>query len=393
MHLVDAILKLAQALALRLQAAADALYEKCPALLRLRALAKKETVTLLLDPAVRRILIVPIIAQSVLFGYGATFNLERVPYAVYDASHSPAAEAIVRRLEGSGIFEQAGVPRSAAEFESLVSGGKALIGLYFPEDFARRLADGGAEVLVAVDARNTTTANVATGYVSAVIQEANAEAGAAGPIEIRERYRFNENNITRYNIMTGLILGLSMIQVMLLAGLAVSREREEGSFDMMLMTPMSPAEIFLGKAVPPVAIGVAQGFMIFCVCRFWFEIPFAGSISILFAVVTLFSASVVGLALAISAMCSTIQQSIVYNFLILLPSLVLSGLMTPVRAMPDWMQAATVLNPVRYGILAVRMIYFEGAGWAEILPYLWPMVLITAATMPGAAWLFRHKIA
>lgn len=393
MHLVDAILKLAQALALRLQAAADALYEKCPALLRLRALAKKETVTLLLDPAVRRILIVPIIAQSVLFGYGATFNLERVPYAVYDASHSPAAEAIVRRLEGSGIFKQAGVPRSAAEFESLVSGGKALIGLYFPEDFARRLAEGGAEVLVAVDARNTTTANVATGYVSAVIQEANAEAGAAGPIEIRERYRFNENNITRYNIMTGLILGLSMIQVMLLAGLAVSREREEGSFDMMLMTPMSPAEIFLGKAVPPVAIGVAQGFMIFCVCRFWFEIPFAGSISILFAVVTLFSASVVGLALAISAMCSTIQQSIVYNFLILLPSLVLSGLMTPVRAMPDWMQAATVLNPVRYGILAVRMIYFEGAGWAEILPYLWPMVLITAATMPGAAWLFRHKIA
>lgn len=372
----------------------NALFARFPALLRLRALAKKETVTLLLDPAVRRILVVPIIAQSILFGYGATFNLEQVPYAAYDASHSPAAEEILRRIEGNGIFERAGSPRSAEEFRSLISDGKALIGLYFPADFAERQADGtGGEVMVAVDARNTTTANVATGYVNAVIQAYNAENGTGGPVEVRERYRYNENNITRYNIMTGLILGLSMIQVMLLAGLAVSREREEGSFDMMLMTPMSPAEIFLGKALPPVAIGVAQGFMIFCVCRWWFEIPFAGSIAILFSVVALFSASIVGLSLAISAMCSTIQQSIVFNFLILLPSLVLSGLMTPVRAMPDWMQAATVLNPVRYGILAVRMIYFEGAGWAEILPYLWPMALITAATMPGAAWLFRHKVA
>lgn len=372
----------------------NALFARFPALLRLRALAKKETVTLLLDPAVRRILVVPIIAQSILFGYGATFNLEQVPYAAYDASHSPAAEEILRRIEGNGIFERAGCPRSAEEFRSLISDGKALIGLYFPADFAERQANGtGGEVMVAVDARNTTTANVATGYVNAIIQAYNAENGAGGPVEVRERYRYNENNITRYNIMTGLILGLSMIQVMLLAGLAVSREREEGSFDMMLMTPMSPAEIFLGKALPPVAIGVAQGFMIFCVCRYWFEIPFAGSIGILFSVVALFSASIVGLSLAISAMCSTIQQSIVFNFLILLPSLVLSGLMTPVRAMPDWMQAATVLNPVRYGILVVRMIYFEGAGWAEILPYLWPMALITAATMPGAAWLFRHKVA
>ena len=234
---------------------------------------------------------------------------------------------------------------------------------------------------------------MATGYVSAIIESIAREDGTAGPIEVRERYRYNENGITRYNIMSGLILGLAMIQVMLLAGLAVSREREEGSFDMMLMTPLSPVEILLGKAAAPIVIGVAQSLMIFSVCRWWFGIPFAGSIWLLIFVVTLFSTSIVGLALAISAWSKTLQQSVVLAFILLLPSLVLSGLMTPVAAMPGWMQTLTVMNPVRYGILTVRMIYFENAGLADVLPYLWPLAVIALVTIPGAAWLFRNKVA
>ena len=136
-----------------------------------------------------------------------------------------------------------------------------------------------------------------------------------------------------------------------------------------------------------------QGFLIFSVCRWWFEIPFAGSLVLLFGVVTLFAASIVGLALSISAMCRTLQQSVVFNFIILLPSLILSGLMTPVAAMPPWLQTATILNPVRYGIEAVRMIYFENASAADIAPFLWPMLLISAVTLPMSAWLFRHKVA
>lgn len=361
---------------------------------RLRALAKKELLTLLRDPGMRRILVVPIIAQSILFGYGATFNLEEAPYVVFDASRSPASERVLRALEANRIFVRAGNPLSFAQVERAVYEGEALIGLYIPDDFARRIARGEAgEIFVAADARNTTTANVATGYVSAIVEALNREAGAAGPIEIVDRWRYNENGITRYNIMSGLILGLAMIQVMLLAGLAVSREREEGSFDMMLMTPLSPVEILLGKAAAPIVIGVAQSFMIFSVCRWWFEIPFAGSLWLLLFVVTLFSTSIVGLALAISAWSKTLQQSVVLAFILLLPSLVLSGLMTPVAAMPEWMQTLTVMNPVRYGILTVRMIYFENAGLADVLPYLWPLAVIALVTIPGAAWLFRNKVA
>ena len=230
-------------------------------------------------------------------------------------------------------------------------------------------------------------------YAAAIIEEFNASRQVRSVLELKDRYRYNENGITRWNIMTGLILGLAMIQVMLLAGLAVSREREEGSFDMMLMTPLTPVEILIGKAVPPIVIGVLQSAMIFAVCRWWFDIPFAGSLALLFGVVLLFAASIVGLALMISAWAQTLQQSVVACFILLLPSLVLSGLMTPTAAMPEWMQTITILNPVRYGILVVRMIYFENAGISEIAPYLWPMTLIAAASVPGAVWLFGRKVA
>ena len=250
-------------------------------LLRLKALSKKELITLLLDPSVRRILFVPILAQSILFGYGATFNLEEAPYVLYDASQTPDSRALSARLEANRIFKRAAEVPSAQAFTAAVADGRALVGFWIPEDVAQKLARGEtAPVYVAADARNTTTANVAVGYAAAIIEEFNASRQVRSVLELKDRYRYNENGITRWNIMTGLILGLAMIQVMLLAGLAVSREREEGSFDMMLMTPLTPVEILIGKAVPPIVIGVLQSAMIFAVCRWWFALwrraPFCG---------------------------------------------------------------------------------------------------------------------
>lgn len=362
------------------------------AFFRIRAVLMKELITLLKDPGVRRILIVPVIAQSVLFGYGATFNLERVPSVMLDLSRSAASARVVRAIEANGIFAPAAVPASLDDWKRAIDEGDALIGILIPEDFDEREAAGlGGEIYVAVDARNTTTANVATGYVTAAVAALNEADGRAGPVRMVERYRYNENNVTRWNIMPGLVIALSMLQVMLLAGLAVSREREEGSFDMMLMTPAAPWEIFVGKAVPPMIVALFQSFLIFAVCRWWFEIPFAGDPLVMGVVLALFSLSIVGIALALSAMAATIQTSVIYAFFVVLPSLVLSGLMTPVGAMPEWMQALTEWNPARWGIAAVRMIYFEGAGWREVLPLTAPLALVSLVTIPGAMWLFRHK--
>lgn len=364
------------------------MHDAIASLVRIGALVWKELITMFRDPGSRKILIVPVLVQSVLFGYGATFNLEHVPWTYCDESRSDLSHQVVRAVAENGVFELVRVSEGLTPLGNAIERGDALTALYFPSDFAQT-----GRLLVLTDARNTTTANVATGYLGLIVERVNAQNGNALPVQLVERFRYNENNFTRWNIMPGLILALSLIQVMLLSSLTVSREREEGSFDMMLMTPATSWEIYIGKGLPAILVGVGQALIIFCVCRFWFEIPFAGSFATLLTVIVLFSAAVVGLGLAISALCRTIQQSMVAAFLCLLPSIILSGLMTPVRAMPEWMQTLTVMNPLRYSTDAVRRIYFEGASLADVLPLLWPTALLWLIVTPLALKLFRAKIA
>lgn len=366
----------------------DCLHRVAASLVRIGALIWKELITMFRDPGSRKILIVPVLVQSVLFGYGATFNLEHVPWTYCDESRSALSEEVVRAIDRNGIFTLTRTSLSLPELREAVQRGEALTAVYLPSDFAET-----GRLMILTDARNTTTANVATGYLSLILEGVNERHGNALPIRLVERFRFNENNVTRWNIMPGLMLALSLIQVMLLSGLTVSREREEGSFDMMLMTPATSGEIYLGKGIPAILVGVMQALIIFSVCRFWFEIPFAGSFVTLLLVIVLFSAAVVGLGLAISALCRTIQQSMVAAFLCLLPSIILSGLMTPVRAMPEWMLILTVMNPLRYSIDAVRRIYFEGATFTDVLPLLWPTALLWLIVTPLALKLFRSKMA
>ena len=223
---------------------------------RIIAIAGKEFVALLKDKGSRLILVVPVIVQAVLFGYGATFNLERVPWTYYDASHSSSSMEVVRRITGTGIFELKAAPRSLGEFEETISSSTALLGLYFPPDFEKN-----SQVFAAADARNSTTAGVAMGYVNSIVAQINADRGRSFAFAVVERYRWNENGITRYAIIPSLTILLSMLQVLLLSGLSVAREREEGSFDMMLMTPASSLEILAGKAVPPTIIACLQALL------------------------------------------------------------------------------------------------------------------------------------
>lgn len=184
-----------------------------------------------------------------------------------------------------------------------------------------------------------------------------------------------------------------MIQVLILSAFSVAREREEGSFDMMLMTPANSVEILIGKAVIPTVIACLQGFLIFAVGVFWFELPFAGSLLTMGVFIFGSALSFVGLGLAVSALADTIQQAIVMVIFFIMPGIILSGLFTSVRAMPEWLQTLTILNPLRYGVVALRAVYFEGAGILDILPLFWPIGLTAVGTLTWATWLFRHKIA
>lgn len=359
--------------------------------IRLLALIYKEFVVMLMDKGTRKILILPIIIQSILFGYGATFNLEQVPYIIFQDSQEQSAVALVHKINNNDTFELVKVCPDELCFNESLNHGDALLGIYIGNDFAK-----SKNIFVATDARNTSSANTALGYIMTIVNEFNAEQkarmGIRGGVNINYRYFYNENNYTRYSIMTGMILALSMIQVMMLSSLSVSREREEGTFDMMLMAPLTPIEILIGKAFPPTFIAVTQGLGLFFICLLWFNIPFQGSFLALILVITIFSTCIVGIGLAISALTSTSQQSVVISFTIVLPTIILSGMITPRSAMPELMQYVSTINPFYYGLEALRRIYLEGQTLIQVFHLLLPLIAIGTLTLTLAVSLFRGKL-
>ncbi len=360
---------------------------------RILWMIRKELLSTLKDPTTRAILIVPVIVQCFLFGYAATFNLERVPCAVLDQSHSSASAEFLARLDG-GVFERVRNLTSTTEIADSIDSGEAIMVITIAPDFAEDLSHGGAGMIQAiVDGRNTTTATIASGYLSRIVTNFNVTY-----LQNREGIRletisfFNPNLITRWGFLPGLMGLLSLIQVMLLSGLSVAREREQGTFDQLLVTPMAPSQILIGKAIVPMLIGVFQATMVLIICRWWFEIPMAGGLAALYAVLLVFTLSCTGLGLCISAISKSMQQVMVYCFVLLLPMVLLSGLATPVSNMPEALQILTYADPLRFALDALRRIYLEGVGVSDIVMNFVPMLVVAGVTLPLAARLFRSEI-
>jgi ABC-2 type transport system permease protein len=172
----------------------------------------------------------------------------------------------------------------------------------------------------------------------------------------------------------------------------VAREREQGTFDQLLVTPYRPAEIMAGKALPAMLIGTIQATLILLVAQFWFRIPFHGSFVTLYAGLILFLLAAVGMGLMISSFAATMQQAMLYSFTVMMPFILLSGLTTPISSMPEALQYFTKINPLSYAIEIVHRVYLEGAGIGLLWPELWPLMLIATVTLSVSSWLFRHGL-
>ena len=368
------------------------------ALLRIRSLVQKEVLALVRDPRSRAILFVPALMQSFLFGYAATFDLNNAPYAVYDQDRSAASQDLLSRLDGSGVFVRVANIDRAADIASLIDDRKALIVVGIDSDFASRLAAGQpADIQVIADGRNSNTANTALGYISAIVDRFNADwrttHGLAGPpISVTVRAWYNGNLETSWNMIPGLIGTITLLQVLMLTALSVAREREDGTFDQLLVTPIRPGEIMLGKALPSTVIGLIQATIIFLVAQLWFRIPFAGSLITLYSGLVLFVIAAVGIGLFVSSLVATMQQAMLFSFVLLMPFVLLSGLATPIGNMPEIFQIITFINPLRYILDITRRVYLEGATLGQLVGDLWPLVVIGLVTLPVAAWMFRNRL-
>lgn len=363
-------------------------------LAQIAALIRKEILVLLKDPASRVVLFAPALIQAVLFGYGATYDLTHVPYAVLDQSRGQAATELLARLDGTGVFHRAVTLTSSSQIAEVTDDSEALVVLTIPFDFDQRLNAGQrAPLQVILDGRNSSTAASAAGYIGSIVASYNAARGVGAPgIDIERRAWFNPNLESRWNIMSALIGALSMLQTLLISALSVAREREQGTFDQLLVTPLTPMQILIGKAIPAILIGLLQSTIIFLVVRFWFQIPMSGSVALLYLGLLTFTIASVGLGLSISALSLTMQQAMLYAFLLIMPLMLLSGLISSVKNMPDILQIATYLNPLRFGTSIVRRVYLEGAGLADVALDFVPLLAIASITLPLAAWLFRHRL-
>jgi ABC-2 type transport system permease protein len=350
------------------------------------------------DPRSRFSLFIPPILQCLIYGYVATYDLNDVPYAVLDQDRSAASQELLAGLDGSRVFRRVANLQHAEDIKNMINQRRVVLVVQIDQDFERRLLSGAqANVQVIADGRNSNTAGTAMGYISTIVESFNANWRTEHnqgdpPIRLSTRAWYNPNLETRWHMIPALIGTLTLLQTLLLTGLSVAREREQGTFDQLLVTPLRPSEIMVGKALPSMFVGIMQATLVLLVAQLWFRIPFAGSFFTLYAGMSLFVLAAIGMGLLLSSMAATMQQAMLFSFLLIMPFSLLSGLTTPISSMPESLQYLTYINPLRYAINIAHRVYLEGAGLRLLLPELWPLAVIAAVTLPIASWLFRHRL-
>jgi len=365
---------------------------------QLFAVIVKEFLALLKDKRSRMVLIGPPIAQLLVFGYAATFDLDQVPFAVYDQDRSKASVALISHFSGSTTFQRVADIQRDQGIAPLIDDKKVLLVLHIGQRFgADLLAGRPAAVQVIVDGRNSNTALLALNDVNNIIarfsEEWLAQQGKRGPpAQLVVRSLYNENLLSRWFIVPGIIALLTLVVSLLVTALSVAREREAGTFDQLLVTPLRPVQILIGKAIPGLVIGVIEATVIIAVAILWFDVPFRGDPGALYLGLVLFLLASIGIGLTISSLSVTQQQALLGAFLFLVPAVILSGFATPIANMPEIVQDLTYLNPMRYFLVIVRGVFLQGDGYAILADQYWPMALIALVTLSLAGWLFRHRM-
>ncbi|MBM9615444.1 ABC transporter permease [Desulfobulbus rhabdoformis] len=364
---------------------------------RLWALIIKEFLALFRDKKSRMAVILPPLVQLLIFGYAATFDLEHATLAIFNQDQGNFSRELIGRFERSTGFDIVGYLQSESQITPLIDGEGALLVLRVGEQCSQKVALGeSCPVQVLIDGRNSNTAMLALNYVRTIIttfnQEKAALKGNGLPAQLNIRAWFNPNLESRWFIVPGIIALLAMIVTLVVTALSVAREREAGTFDQLLVTPLRPWEILIGKAMPGLIVGVGEASLIITVTVFWFKVPLVGSLLVLYPALIIYILSIIGVGLMISSFSTTLQQALLGAFLFIVPAVILSGFSTPIANMPQIMQAMTYLDPMRYFLTIVRRVFLEGAGLHYFIHDLWPMSLIALVTLSMATWLFRHRM-
>ncbi|MCC6143262.1 MAG: ABC transporter permease [Candidatus Hydrogenedentes bacterium] len=365
---------------------------------RITALIIKELQAVWQDKKSRAVLIVPPIIQLLAFSYAATMEVRNVDLAVLNRDNGAESRELIDRFVGSPTFARVHVHHSEAELARAIDEQEALVAVQFGPEFSRELAQGhSAQMQLLLDGRRSNAAQLVQGYLLAIVGQYNRELQEKlgyppMPSTVVARSWFNPNLDYQWFTVPSLIGILTMLIGLVVTALSVARERELGTFDQLLVSPLRPGEILLGKTLPALIIGWAEGTFILLAAVFFFRVPLTGSVPMLYVAMTAFLVSVIGVGLFVSSLCRTQQQAILGVFTFMSPAVLLSGFATPVENMPEWLQPITIINPLKYFLIILKGVFLKDmpadAVWANTVP----LILIAALTLGPATWLFRRRL-
>ncbi len=376
------------------------------ALGRIRHLLKKEFIQTLRDPHTRWLLFGPPVIQMLVFGYAATMEIRHVPIAVLDLDRSQESRDVIDRFTGSRYFDLRMSASRRGQLGDAIDRGDVLIGLEIDAGFAARLRGGrGASVQALVDSANSNTALVALGYLNQIgagfaqdyardriVRTAPQLVAIVPQIALETRPWFNEGLESRSYFVPGVIGNLMMMMVMTLTAFAVVREREIGTLEQLMVTPVRRWEFILGKTVPFFLIGLFDALLIAIIGTFWFGVPFRGSVAVLGLGIVVFLFAALGLGLFLSTIATTQQQARNSAFFFTMPMTTLSGFGTPISSMPVFLQHVSYVNPLRHIVAFLRSVYLKGIGLDVLWRDIAPMAVFAVAMLTVSIVRFRKSM-
>ena len=371
---------------------------------RLISIIRKEFIQIIRDKRTLVLILVMPIIMLFLLGYAATNDVRNVPMAVFDQSRGPEARALLNAYRTADYFKLAYIVNSNAEMQSLIENGRAKAGLIIPPDYAQQLNKGSAQVSFILDGSDPTVASTAlsaaqligqdfsTGIMASRITRVGQGFNVQPPVEVRTTVWYNPDMISAYFMIPGLI-GLILTSIIgIVTATSVVRERERGTIEQLIVTPIRAWELMIGKIMPYIILGLFDAVMILSVGHWWFGVPVNGSLGLIFLLSAVYLLSTLGIGLFVSTIANTQQEAMLTVFMTILPSIFLSGFIYPLAAMPMVLQWISYLIPLRYFLTIIRALMVKGVGLESILPDVIAMTIFGVLIMGAAALRFRKRL-
>jgi len=369
--------------------------------IRIRELVRKEFIQLLRDPRIRLILFVAPFIQMLVFGYVVNYDIRHIRVALLDHSRTPESRQLAEAFTGSRIFSITHYVRDERSLEEALLRRKVDMAMTINPDFADLIRRGKtAAVQILADGSMSNMASLRMAYTATVLDRFNREMLrelypqhlSYGKIDVRVRAWFNPNLDSQYFFVPGIVAFLVMLISLLLTSIAIIREKEAGTMEQLIVTPLKAYELITGKTIPYIIIALVQMAAIIVAAIYWFEIPLIGSIPLLFLATCLFLMSTLGIGLFISTISKTQQQAMMTTFFFIMPFLMLSGFIFPITNMPEFVQWLTYLNPLRYFLVIIRGIFLKGVTLEVLWPQYLALFILGFFVFAGAITRFKKRL-